>query len=169
MHLHPALSVCIPTKNIRPHRYQTISSALEQLMPYDQLIVDLAPGAWGYPSRDRMCQQAQGDFLMFMDDDDEYLSGAFQIVRDRIGEDRECLHIFRGNWTDRSPLWAVPEVKEDNVSTQLIAVPRDLARATAWGTRYAGDFDFIKAVSEKTETRWHEDLICTVDPAGPFR
>ena len=89
-----SLSVIVASSG-RPTLQATLCSIAPQLEPGDELLVDVnADGDWGHRARNRMVTKATGDWLMFMDDDDEYVPGAFQTVRDTVALNPGRPHLF---------------------------------------------------------------------------
>jgi len=149
----PRLSVVIPTAG-RDTLGRTLASLTPQLLPGDEVIlVRDDTGDWGATPRNRAIPRAAGDYLLFMDDDDEYTPGGLEAVRSAAAEHPGRPLVFRM----RRPNDVLPAVRElvaGQVSTQMFAVPNDPARLAAWPPVYTGDFEFIRAV-------------CGQYPAGP--
>lgn len=146
---------------------RTLLSLSPQLGPGDELLVDVNDDApWGHAARNRLMPRTRAEFLLFMDDDDAYTPEALETIRQRVATSPGALHVFRMRYGPGRELWRSHEVREGNVSTQMIAVPRELALACEWGDRYEGDFDFIAAVQAAASVPacWHEDVIALVRP-----
>ena len=112
-----------------------------------------------------MIAKATGDYLMFMDDDDEYVPDALQIVRDTIALNPGRPHLFCMETVEGRILWHDREVRDGNVSTQMIVVPN--VALPPWGDRYAGDLDFIEgAVVTLGRPVWCDQVIARLRPAG---
>jgi glycosyltransferase involved in cell wall biosynthesis len=141
----PTLSVLVASCG-RPSLTNTLVSISRQMLPGDQLLVDVNDDSpWGNRARNRMMPHATGDGLLFMDDDDIYHPAAFEVIRAAFAEDPERMHVFKMRYPDGRELWKVPELVCDNVSTQMVCVPN--MRLGVWGDRYAGDFDFFESTS----------------------
>jgi glycosyltransferase involved in cell wall biosynthesis len=158
------LSILIPSCG-RPSLTVTLASATEQMLPGDELLVDVNDdGDWGNSARNRMMAKATGDYLLFMDDDDVYDHGALSAVR-AVLTPQPKLHLFRMRYADgRSTLWVDREIRDGNVSTQMLAAPNrpDLP---AWGGEYAADLGFIQAARELLgEPVWHDQVISIIRP-----
>ena len=160
-----SLSVIVPSSG-RLTLQATLDSIAPQLMPGDELLVDVNDDDdFGYRARNRLITKATGDWLMFMDDDDEYVPGAFQIVRDTLALNPGRPHLFCMETAEGRILWHEREVRDGNVSTQMIVVPN--VALPPWGDRYAGDLDFIEgAVVTLGRPIWCERVIARLRPAG---
>ncbi len=145
----------------RPSLSQTLESIGPQLRPGDELLVDINDDApWGHAARNRMMHRAEGDFLLFMDDDDAYLPRALATVRVQAAAAPDRVHIFRMRYATGTVLWQQPLVECGNVSTQMVCVPNRPGLLGRWGDRYEGDFDFIASTCQlQGEPVWHKDVI----------
>jgi glycosyltransferase involved in cell wall biosynthesis len=139
---------------------RTLESLSGQLLPGDQLIVDVNDDSpWGHIARNRsMAMAREGNGLCFMDDDDVYLPDALEIMRDCFLAFPESIHVFRMLYFG-TVLWRTPDLVCGNISTQMFVVPRDVAVRHKWGDRYEGVFDFISAAAEHESVVWHEELV----------
>lgn len=123
---------------------------------------------WGNPQRNWGMERAKKDFLVFLDDDDEPVPGGLNLVRKLIAPDPSKPHVFRVSL----PWGTIPTRKEivtDNLSGQCVIFPNDPERLGRWTGRYAADFDFIKSTLahyKPGEIVWHDEIVCTVKPAG---
>lgn len=165
----PSLSVLVASCG-RRSLSATLDSIAINLSPGDQLIVDVNhDGDYGNEARNRMMAVATGDYLIFMDDDDCYVRGAFDAIRSGIATAMGSVHMFRmsvPSWG--RVLWTDEAVREGNVSTQMVAVPNEPAKLGRWSERYAADYDFIRSTCDLAgEPVWHVDVIALVQPAGP--
>jgi hypothetical protein len=138
---------------------RTIESIRPQLEAGDELIVDVNDDApWGHHARNRMMVRAKGDMLLFIDDDDIYLPHAFQMIRLHAEPEPDRVHIFQMQYPDGRKIWRYRTLIDGNVSTQMFCVPN--RRLGQWGTRYAGDFDFITQTCElQGPPAWHQVVI----------
>lgn len=140
---------------------RTLASIAPQLHPGDELLVDVNDDApWGHSARNRMMPRAEGDFLLFIDDDDVYVDGAFETIRGAISGEPARVHMFRMRYATGGVLWQTPTVECGNVSTQMVCAPNRPGQLGRWGDRYQGDFDFIvSTVRLQGKPVWHEDVI----------
>lgn len=118
-------------------------------------------GDWGASPRHRGMELAEGDYLMFIDDDDTYLDGAIATVRGVINNAQKVPHLFRMYHEHGLVLWADPEIRLANVSTQMFVVPNDKDKLGKWTEEYEGDFYFIEDTVGKYGGRviWREEII----------
>jgi len=159
----PTLSALIPTTGRRASLGVLVDAVLQQFLPGDELIVDCSVGEpFGYAARRRMQARAKGDYLIFMDDDDLWLPTAFATIRAGVASEPERVHLFRMRWEhDGRVIWTDREVREGNVSTQMVAVPNGCPGV--WGDRYAGDYDFVRSSCDALgEPVWHEEIVASV-------
>jgi len=145
---------------------RTVESIVTQMLPGDELLVDVNDDApWGHTARNRLMPRAEGDFLLFIDDDDIYLPGAFEIVRAAVADEPDRVHMFKMRYADGQELWRTQTVECGNVSTQMVVAPNPPGQLGHWGDRYEGDFDFIESsCRQQGEPLWHEDVIALVRP-----
>jgi hypothetical protein len=101
-------------------------------------------GDWGAAARTAGQDHASGTHLLWQDDDDVYLPGAFDSVRREIAQTPDDILLFRVAYPDDRLVWRTPTVQCGNVSTQMFCIPRE-AKLGTWGTRYEGDFDFLES------------------------
>jgi glycosyltransferase involved in cell wall biosynthesis len=119
---------------------------------------------WGATPRTLGMCVARGDYVLFMDDDDVYLPGAFDAVRRACVGQRFPL-LFRMRRTGTYTIWRDQAVYCGNVSTQMIVVPNDRANFGVWGKDYCGDFEFIKStVDNFGGVVWRPEEICVWRP-----
>jgi hypothetical protein len=153
----------------RPSLRSTISSITSQMIAGDELLLSVNDDSpWGNAERNRMINKTnpENDMILFMDDDDAYIHNAFQIVRDKVKDETNTMHIFKMEYDDGGRLWNDKNIADGNVSTQMICVPNIPDRIGRFGDRYQGDFDFIKETDDKIDvgTVWHDDVIALVRP-----
>jgi hypothetical protein len=149
---------------------KTLESIVFGTAPGDEVIVDVnLDGDYGNRARTRMMAKASGDFLLFMDDDDHYTEGALGVIRSALTAEPDRMHMFRMLMPRTGRLlWEEPVVRENNVSTQMVAVPNRPEMLGCWSERYAADYDFIHSTCELMgEPVWHENVIALVFPRGP--
>ena len=128
-------------------------------------------GMWGHHARNWVldAKLCRGDYLMALDDDDEYTPGAIAAARAAFAECPEPRpHIFRmSGHPSCALLWSEPVLKVGNLGTPCIAVPNDPARLGRYGHRYTGDFDFAvtTCAAYPSGPVWREEVVCRVRPA----
>lgn len=139
------------------------------------------PCSYGNLQRDVAMSAATTDWLMFMDDDDEYVPGALATVRRAVTAAPGVPHIFRmsfgaGHHAHGVTLWRHEAVAASNIGTPMVVLPnRDYG--TSWmkhdasGIRgWTSDFGFLsEAIAEAGEPVWHRDVIAMIRPRPGYR
>ena len=113
---------------------------------------------WGAAARTAGQSMARGTHLLWQDDDDSYLPGAFDVIRREIVTAPDEILLFRLVYPDGRVLWKEPDIVRKNVSTQMYVVPRT-ARLGTWSPQYWGDFDFLQSTVNANPGR----PVCFVD------
>lgn len=118
---------------------------------------------WGARARNFGIELAKKVYITFMDDDDQYLPGAFQHIKTAIRKNPGHPFIFR-MIHGKNILWKTRELYLGNVSSQMVAVPNIKSKLGCFSERYEGDFDFIKSISDYysetlTPFIWREEII----------
>lgn len=133
------------------------------------------PGSrFGNGQRDRGLAFAAGrsSHVAFLDDDDVWVHGAYDIVVGTVSADPQAAHIFRAEWGPghhwHGRLWAEPVFRVGNVGTPMLILPNRPYRASWMDSNDAGivsDFGWMSAaVGECDGVRWWEDLVAVVRP-----
>lgn len=140
----PKLSIIIPTTG-RKTIGTTIASLTSQLEHDDEIIIQRdSTGDTGATPRTKGMFSANGDYILFMDDDDIYTPTALSTIRKALVLNPNRIHIFP---MASGPGWKLPQygldVRVTNVSTQMIVLPNDPSKFGQWGLRRRGDYDFI--------------------------
>ncbi len=109
---------------------------------------------------------ATGSHLAFLDDDDVFLPGAIDAMRQAA-----CTSpvIFRMRYShDGRELWQDQDLRAGNVGTPMIFVPNRpalLGTWAGWGSDTCGDFRFIYETVEKMgEPVWNETVVALIRP-----
>jgi glycosyltransferase involved in cell wall biosynthesis len=158
----PRLSVIVPTTG-RASLARALQSLADQpLAPEDEVLVvgegdpvAATVARFGYtwiacpPGHNFGCDErtlgiarATGTHLVFLDDDDAFLPGAFAAIRAAVAAAPGRPVMFRMIAPGGRVLWTDPVVRIGNHGTPQFVPPNDPARLGQWGTRYEGDFDF---------------------------
>lgn len=142
---------------------------------------------WGCTPRNVGIGRASKDFLMFIDDDDEYVIGAFDMIREVTRSSTVALpiglywspnhmkmvynkvYVFRMMSHTRpwGELWTHKNIENGNVGTPMFCVPNYKARLGLWTPRYIGDLDFIKSTvalypNQEKDIVWRPEIIAKV-------
>jgi glycosyltransferase involved in cell wall biosynthesis len=139
-------SVIIPTKG-RSSIHRTLESIVPQLEHGDEVIVVRdSTGDSGDTARNDGMSRARGTHLLFMDDDDVYVPGAFASMRRFAAENPGRIGIFKIEYVVGNRRWVDPELRFKNVSTQMYVVPNVPGKLGPWERRgrIAGDYVFIE-------------------------
>lgn len=126
-----------------------------------------AGGNYGHVERQYAMPLATGTHLLFLDDDDCYVPGAFAAIRAGIDANPGRPLMFRMIWPGGLLLWVDPVVREGNHGTPQFIVPNDSKRLGRWGSRYQGDFDFCVstlALYPESALIWNETVIYECRP-----
>jgi hypothetical protein len=123
---------------------QTIIAWDQARLPGQIVVLPTGPhGDWGALARTTGQMRASGSHLLWQDDDDVYLPGAFDVIRREIVRSPQDILLFRLAYPGGKLLWRAPVIQCRNVSTQMYVIPR-AARLGRWGSHYQGDFQFIQ-------------------------
>lgn len=97
---------------------------------------------WGAVERRLGIKNALGTHLVFLDDDDIFLPGAFATMRATCEAypGRPVMFRMIAPWGET--LWREPRVKVCNHGGPQFVTPNDPARLGTWSSRYVCDFDF---------------------------
>ena len=198
-------TVILPTIS-RPTLAQTISSCIDQLEDGDELIVvgdgrqDEAANVvesfqpanlfyveahhhgsvFGNAQRTFAMQLALGrsSHLLFIDDDDVYVHGALDLVRQALeySDAPNSAHIFKAVWgvghhAQGTVLWADREVREQNIATPMVVLPNRPYQRSWMDSNDHGrngitsDFGFLSAaIGECDGVVFHDPVIAVVRP-----
>jgi glycosyltransferase involved in cell wall biosynthesis len=119
---------------------------------------------FGNAQRSCAQRQAQGDFVVYMDDDDEYTQGALTVMRDAASANPAAIHIFKMIHRTLGVIWKEPAVRCGNVSSQMVLVPNIKDRLAVWPEKYEGDYWFIRRTVDNWPGRdgavcWQEAVV----------
>lgn len=126
------ISFIIPSIN-RPTLYKTIASINPE--EGDEVIVEFdlpKSGGWGNEQRNKGIPRAKGDYLAFIDDDDEYVQGARELMEKAIEDNPGKAILFRIVYPDGRLIWEEKNTKPGNVSTQMILMPNKPEFISEW-------------------------------------
>jgi hypothetical protein len=137
----------------------TVAAWDQANLPGQMVVLAAGPHRdWGAAARTSGQSMAKGTHLLWQDDDDWYLPGAFDVIRREIVTAPDEILLFRLVYPDGRVLWKDPDIVWKNVSTQMYVVPRT-ARLGTWSPQYWGDFDFLQSTVNANPGR----PVCFVD------
>jgi hypothetical protein len=122
---------------------------------------------YGGAQRNRGMDEAAGDYLLFMDDDDVFSLDAFAMVRAALREAPDRPHLFRMRYAvDGRLLWDGRDLVLGNVSTQMLVCPNrpDLRR---WDSAHGHDYRFVVnnlPLWSPGSLVWREEVIAVLRP-----
>ena len=102
----------------------------------------------------------QGDFWLFADDDNVYLPGFAQTVKDVVSGDFSSPYFFRGHIIEKNELiWREPEVYLTNIDTGCGVIPASLLSSSSWGTGEGGDFIYYDGILKSVSRYYMVDSV----------
>lgn len=133
-----------------------------------QLIVEeVNQGFWGHGLRNKYQNNLLGDYLIHADDDDVFISGAFDKIREIINPDNEMETIyyfqFFHNYKENKIVWSTPNLAYTNIGTPCGVIPNKPNFFGVWGYFHGGDFGFYNSCKFKKDN-FVEEIIYVVRP-----
>lgn len=131
----PTLSIVVPS-NGRPSLQRTLASISPQVLPGDEIMV-LVNDAWdwGNSARQEGQEKAKGDYVVFCDDDDVFVRGAFETMRRWAAEHPGLIGIFRRKADAWPTQWIEPVLRPGNVQSSNFLVPNVRGKIGRWGVQ----------------------------------
>ena len=101
-----------------------------------------------------------GDFCLFADDDDKYVKGFGQVVRDVVSVDPEGLYFFRMfRHFMNDTIWAEPKLFLSNIGSPNGVVPCAATNHSRWGDGYFGDGEYYINLAERFLKHYFVDKV----------
>ena len=159
-------SVILPTRG-RSTLRGTLASITEQLEPGDEAIVRCSRDEdFGNKARQSMIERAKGTHLVFMDDDDQFATGALATMRRFAAENPGRIGIFRMRYLDGRVLWSDPVLRLRNVSSQMLCVPNVPGKLGRWESpeyERIADYEFVRQTAElQGEPIFREEIVAHI-------
>jgi glycosyltransferase involved in cell wall biosynthesis len=159
-------SVILPTRS-RSTLRETLASITEQLEPGDEAIVRCSRDEdFGNKARQSMIERAKGTHLVFMDDDDQFATGALATMRRFAAENPGRIGIFRMRYLDGRLLWEEPVLRLRNVSSQMLCVPNVPGKLGRWESpeyERIADYEFVRQTVElQGEPIFREEIVAHI-------
>lgn len=169
MAAEPTFTAVVPTVG-RKTLSHALTSIARQLRPGDELIVVCnADRDNGTRARNSAMERARGTHLVFLDDDDAMVDGAFERMRDFARQHPDRVGIFREELMDGSLLWTAPEFREGNVGTAMFVVPNVEGKLAPWRGSEGNDWYFIEeTVKFQGEPIFCDAVVARQRPLGTF-
>ena len=156
------------------HQLAAVPAALTGIPAARYVEHDGGRHAWGHPQRNFGATVARGRYLAWLGDDDVYLPGAFEAIREALCAAPEP-RVFLFRWV---PPWKAPVLWEeagvllqDHIDAECIVCPNVPDRLGTWNPgRYQGDYDFIRETVDKwgglERVVWRPEVIAQAQPAA---
>jgi GT2 family glycosyltransferase len=121
-------------------------------------------GYWGHGIRNKYQKKLKGDYIMHADDDDIYVDGAIDLIKNYIEKnDYETMMLFKFFLTNKNDTyWKDPELRFSNIGTPCGVIPNIPEKMGKWGKRRGGDFDFYNSC--KFNYKFIDELIYCAKP-----
>jgi hypothetical protein len=165
------LSIIVATTG-RPTLLDCLASISTQAREGDETLVMLdAPrhGGWGYVAHNRGLDAARGTHLIFLGEDDDFVPGGLDIIREKVAEAPGLVHLFSvESFPGRKMPRKFPmDVRSMDFSGELvpqggIVIPRWTDRPLPrWKPCNSADRDFAaQAVQNSREAPiWHPEVV----------
>jgi len=166
----PTFSVVIPTVG-RTTLVHALKSVAAQLEPGDEIFVLCNDaGDHGDSARNSGVARAAASHLIFLDDDDAYVTGALATMRRFAAENPGRIGIFRMELWNGALIWTEPELRYGNVGSPMFVVPNVPGKLGRWDqSRLANDWAFIEeTVSLQGEPIFRDEVVARIRMNGTF-
>jgi hypothetical protein len=158
-------SVVIATAG-RPSLIVTLGALIAQLEHGDELLVLRdQTGDFGNHARNQAIPRCAGTHLLFIDDDDRHTAGALAVIRDRVADAPDRVHVFAmQRLHDHRRFTPTLPLELGHVGTPMLCIPNRPDQLGRWSDRYEGDFDFLTSTLElhPDPPLVHDELVAVV-------
>lgn len=143
-----------------PEAFAYLHEALPKLRCKTLFLALVPPdGCFGNVPRQTAMKLATSDYLLFQDDDDAYLPGGLNKIREVCTKHKGSM-VFFGMRRGDTVIPNFSMLKLGNVSSQNGAVPNEPKNWGTWTRRYPGDYDFFKSC--RFPLLWRQDIVVAV-------
>lgn len=193
----PSFTFAVPTHREDRPLERCLNSVRSQLAPQDEVIVigdtfhgslpaverlvagygsqfrylelDAGHSCWGHCQLNYAMAEARGDYWHANDDDDVWLPGATDMMRQAAEVWPGKLLLFRFISQFGTVYWEeVGKVERNSIGGHCIVAPRVLAKMGTYACVYSGDYDYISQTIAKfggaNQAIWIDNLICRARP-----
>lgn len=143
---------------------------IEDILPRFKCIVhvkvsDENLGYWGHGIRQQYQSTLEGDFILHADDDDIYIKGSFNEIRNDILKSSPDVMLIYKFWQNYSAQVSIPNSNTfmvGNIGTPCGVIPNIPNQFGIWELRHGGDFSFYNAC--KMSKQFIDRVIYVVKP-----
>lgn len=129
------------------HVTDTILLQMEFKCKVDVIKNPVRLGHWGHGSRNKYQNSLKGDFIMNADDDDRYVDGAFDKIRE-VCTEKNKLYIFKHEHHGAFAWHTKDHVVTGNIGTSCGVIPNTGSLPPEWGAWVGGDGNFYEKISK---------------------
>jgi len=118
-------------------------------------------GNYGHAARTYFQKFLSGDYIMNADDDDIYLPGAMDKIKQHCVDKK--LYIFKMLWNEKFIPYEAGVMEVGNIGTPCGVYP-NIKDFPEWGSLREGDFEFYNKLSQMLEPVWVDEAIYKIRP-----
>lgn len=137
--------------------------SLVQAAGHRYLSFDAGHHCYGHCQINRGIQSARGDYLVFIDDDDCFPTGALAAIRRAAAAHAQPRPLMFAFYSRRHGRTLPPGhyVQESAIGGHAMVVPNIPDKLGTWECRYAGDYDWIVSTLAlwSAGPAWYDDVI----------
>lgn len=129
----PTFSIVVPTLG-RDTLGRALASIVSEIRPGDEILVECSnENDVGNSARQRGIDAATSSHILFCDDDDVFLPGALDVMRQFAAERPNAIGIFRRRFNAGPLQWREPVLRPGNVQCMGFVVPNVRGKLGVWG------------------------------------